>query len=64
MTKCAQVITSSVDVDFIDVNCGCPIDLIFKKVRCLLFSISSLSREGILRVQWFEGSSTVFQTST
>ncbi|KAH3719597.1 hypothetical protein DPMN_062448 [Dreissena polymorpha] len=30
-TRCAQVICEKMNVDFIDINCGCPIDLIFNK---------------------------------
>ena len=33
MTRCAEMITTHTTVDFIDVNVGCPIDLVFKKVR-------------------------------
>ena len=32
MTRCAQIINDTLDVDFVDINCGCPIDLIFNKV--------------------------------
>lgn len=32
MTKCAQLIQEQVDVDFVDINVGCPIDLIYKQV--------------------------------
>ncbi|GFO10069.1 tRNA-dihydrouridine(47) synthase [nad(p)(+)] [Plakobranchus ocellatus] len=31
MTRCAQLLTETCAVDFIDINCGCPIDLIYKK---------------------------------
>lgn len=31
MTRCAQLICENMDVDFIDINCGCPIDLIYNK---------------------------------
>ena len=32
MTRCAQLIQETCDIDFIDINCGCPIELIFQKV--------------------------------
>ncbi|KAG1661393.1 tRNA-dihydrouridine(47) synthase [NAD(P)(+)]-like [Nymphon striatum] len=31
MTRCAQVINEYLDVDFVDINMGCPIDLVYKK---------------------------------
>ncbi|CAL1528471.1 unnamed protein product [Lymnaea stagnalis] len=31
MTRCAQLLTENCQVDFIDINCGCPIDLVYKK---------------------------------
>ncbi|KAL4222916.1 tRNA-dihydrouridine(47) synthase [NAD(P)(+)]-like protein [Mactra antiquata] len=31
MTRCAQLVCENLNVDFIDINCGCPIDLIFNK---------------------------------
>ncbi|KAH9500906.1 tRNA-dihydrouridine(47) synthase [NAD(P)(+)]-like protein [Bulinus truncatus] len=31
MTRCAQLLSETSQVDFIDINCGCPIDLICKK---------------------------------
>ncbi|XP_041823201.1 tRNA-dihydrouridine(47) synthase [NAD(P)(+)]-like isoform X2 [Melanotaenia boesemani] len=31
MTRCAELINSYTDVDFVDVNSGCPIDLVYKK---------------------------------
>lgn len=36
MTKCAELLNQTIDVDFVDINVGCPIDLVYKKVsRCL-----------------------------
>nr|XP_013055769.2 tRNA-dihydrouridine(47) synthase [NAD(P)(+)]-like isoform X2 [Anser cygnoides] len=31
MTKCAELLNQTIDVDFVDINVGCPIDLIYKK---------------------------------
>ncbi|XP_036623859.1 tRNA-dihydrouridine(47) synthase [NAD(P)(+)]-like isoform X2 [Trichosurus vulpecula] len=31
MTKCAELLNRTVEVDFVDINVGCPIDLVYKK---------------------------------
>ncbi|KAK2834029.1 hypothetical protein Q7C36_014730 [Tachysurus vachellii] len=31
MTRCAELLNHNIDVDFVDINCGCPIDLVYKK---------------------------------
>lgn len=36
MTKCAELLNRTIDVDFVDVNVGCPIDLVYKKVLVAL----------------------------
>uniref|UniRef100_A0A3P8S5J1 tRNA-dihydrouridine(47) synthase [NAD(P)(+)] n=1 Tax=Amphiprion percula TaxID=161767 RepID=A0A3P8S5J1_AMPPE len=33
MTRCAELINNNTDVDFVDINSGCPIDLVYKKVN-------------------------------
>ena len=32
MAKCAEMLQNEVEMDFVDINVGCPIDLVFKKV--------------------------------
>lgn len=32
MTKCAELLNRTIEVDFVDINVGCPIDLVYKKV--------------------------------
>lgn len=31
MTRCGQLLNDNFNVDFIDLNCGCPIDIVFNK---------------------------------
>ncbi|KAM4884068.1 tRNA-dihydrouridine(47) synthase [NAD(P)(+)]-like [Sylvia borin] len=31
MTKCAELLNRTIDMDFVDINVGCPIDLVYKK---------------------------------
>uniref|UniRef100_A0AAY4CFK3 tRNA-dihydrouridine(47) synthase [NAD(P)(+)] n=1 Tax=Denticeps clupeoides TaxID=299321 RepID=A0AAY4CFK3_9TELE len=31
MTRCAELLNDNIEVDFVDINSGCPIDLVFKK---------------------------------
>ena len=38
MARCTEMLNNEVEIDFIDVNIGCPIDLVYKKVFFLNFS--------------------------
>lgn len=31
MTRCAELLNNNIEVDFVDINSGCPIDLVYKK---------------------------------
>lgn len=44
MTKCAQLVNEQCEVDFVDVNCGCPIDMVYHRVGsvCTLFLLNSI----------------------
>jgi len=44
MTKAAELIaTENIDCDFVDINCGCPIDLLFNQVDILSLCILQFS---------------------
>lgn len=45
LTRCAQLISQETDVDFIDLNLGCPIDLIYKQGA----GSGMLNRPGLLQ---------------
>lgn len=32
MTRCAELLNQTIEMDFVDINVGCPIDLVYKKV--------------------------------
>lgn len=36
MTKTAEMLNKECEIDFIDINLGCPIDLVFKKVNMII----------------------------
>ena len=40
MSKCAEMLCDYTEVDFIDINCGCPIDLIYNSVSLRKFRYS------------------------
>lgn len=31
MTECAEILSNNISTDFIDINCGCPIDIIINR---------------------------------
>lgn len=37
MIKCAELLDREIGVDFIDINMGCPIDLVYKQVNYHLY---------------------------
>ncbi|XP_004714307.1 tRNA-dihydrouridine(47) synthase [NAD(P)(+)]-like [Echinops telfairi] len=46
MTRCAELLNRTIEVDFVDVNVGCPIDLVYKKGGgCALMNRSSKFRQ-------------------
>ncbi|XP_051872273.1 tRNA-dihydrouridine(47) synthase [NAD(P)(+)]-like [Pristis pectinata] len=46
MTKCAELLNQSIDVDFVDINVGCPIDLVYQKgAGCgLMYRVTKLEQ--------------------
>ena len=64
MSRCAEMLSQEVDVSFIDVNIGCPIDFVFKKVGRLLVSgffkiFSNLDIFGVSRLRNYSKSVSV-----
>ena len=48
MTKCAELLQNEVPIDFVDINLGCPIDLVFKQVRFIIdFTLIIIIRFGL-----------------
>jgi hypothetical protein len=45
MSKCAELLQSKTEIDFIDVNVGCPIELVFNKVNQGLFYLCNSTTE-------------------
>ena len=37
MMRCVELINDNADVDFVDINSGCPIHLVYKKVQVKTF---------------------------
>ncbi|XP_049732478.1 tRNA-dihydrouridine(47) synthase [NAD(P)(+)]-like isoform X4 [Elephas maximus indicus] len=49
MTRCAELLNRTIEVDFVDINVGCPIDLVYKKGGgCALMSRSTKFRQIVL----------------
>ncbi|XP_004378481.1 tRNA-dihydrouridine(47) synthase [NAD(P)(+)]-like isoform X1 [Trichechus manatus latirostris] len=49
MTRCAELLNRTIEVDFVDINVGCPIDLVYKKGGgCALMSRSTKCRQIVL----------------
>ncbi|XP_064383246.1 tRNA-dihydrouridine(47) synthase [NAD(P)(+)]-like isoform X2 [Halichondria panicea] len=49
MTRCAELINSQANVDFVDINIGCPIDIVFKKGAGSALMGRATRFEGIVR---------------
>lgn len=39
MARCAELLQNEVPIDFVDINIGCPIDLVFKQVNVRSFPL-------------------------
>jgi tRNA-dihydrouridine synthase 3 len=57
MAKCAQFIDEQVDCDFVDINCGCPLDELHRKGAGSRLMQSTRKLEGVVRCM-----STVLKT--
>jgi len=54
MTKAAELIaTENIDCDFVDINCGCPIDLLFNQVDILSLCILQFSLYQRININFF-----------
>ncbi|NP_001347334.1 tRNA-dihydrouridine(47) synthase [NAD(P)(+)]-like isoform 2 [Mus musculus] len=58
MTKCAELLNRTIDVDFVDINVGCPIDLVYKKGGgCALMNRSAKFQQIVRGVNELHGRS-------
>uniref|UniRef100_A0A8D2MR30 Dihydrouridine synthase 3 like n=1 Tax=Zonotrichia albicollis TaxID=44394 RepID=A0A8D2MR30_ZONAL len=58
MTKCAELLNRTIDVDFVDINVGCPIDLVYKKGGgCALMTRSNKFEQIVRGMNSVSGSS-------
>ncbi|NXK86054.1 DUS3L synthase, partial [Formicarius rufipectus] len=49
MTRCAELLNRTIEVDFVDINVGCPIDLVYKKGGGCALMTRSTKFEQIVR---------------
>ncbi|NXU57748.1 DUS3L synthase, partial [Turnix velox] len=53
MTKCAELLNQTIQVDFVDINVGCPIDLVYKKGGgCALMTRSNKFEQIVRGMNW------------
>ncbi|KAM6236237.1 tRNA-dihydrouridine(47) synthase [NAD(P)(+)]-like [Porphyrio hochstetteri] len=53
MTKCAELLNQTIEVDFVDINVGCPIDLVYKKGGgCALMTRSNKFEQIVRGMNW------------